>query len=240
MEPPAPGHLIEETRPADSPLVAKVRRARYTGAVRELAQPDGTWDLLFVRRGDGPFMAIQTGQIATPVEVDSQAGDEILAIAFRPEVYLPRTPGRATLNQGIWRPVEGERGFWIDADCFEVPTFENAEHLVAAMLRKGLIERDPVVALALRGAPQRLDERSIQRHFAEVTGMGLKALQQIARAQEAAALLRSGQTPSQVAAGLGYTDQAHLGHSLKRILGQTPGQIARAHPAIGQAAAAQP
>jgi AraC-like DNA-binding protein len=224
---PTPTTIVEEERLADSPLVAKIRRARYTADAHETALPDGSWDLLFVRRGDGPLMAIQTGQIAAPVAVDGHAGDEILTIAFKPEVYMPRTPGRMTLNQGLWRPVENDHSFWIDDERFEIPSFDNVEHLVAALARKGLLERDPVVSRALQGARQRLDERSIQRHFAEVTGLGLKTFQQIARAHEAGRLLRGGQTAAQVAAELDFSDQAHLTHSLKRFLGQTPRQIAK-------------
>lgn len=219
--------IVEEERAADSPLVAKIRRARYTADARETALPDGSWDLLFVRRGSGPLMVIQTGQIAAPLDVDGRAGDEMLTIAFKPEVYMPRLPGRMTLNQGVSRPVEQDRSFWIDAERFEIPSFDNVEQLVAALARKGLLERDPVVSRALQGARQRLDERSIQRHFAEVTGLGLKSFQQIARAHEASRLLREGQSAAQVAAELGFSDQAHLTHSLKRFLGQTPRQIAR-------------
>jgi AraC-like DNA-binding protein len=216
----------EQERAADSPLAARIRHARYLGAVRETALPDGSWDLLFVRKAGGPWTVIQTGQIAAPVEVNSDAGDEMLTIALRPEVYMPRLPGRLTLNRGVLRPVERDRQFWVEGERFEIPDFENAEQLVADLARKGLLERDPVVALALRGARQRLDERSVQRHFAEVTGLGLKAFRQIERAHEAARLLRAGQSPSQVAAALGFTDQAHLTHSLKRLLGQTPGRLA--------------
>jgi AraC-like DNA-binding protein len=219
--------IVEEERMADSPLVAKVRRARYTADACEMALPDGSWDLLFLRRANGPLIAVQTGQIAAPLAVQGCAGDEMLTIAFKPEVYMPRLPGRMTFSRGVPRPVEGDRRFWIDAERFEVPSFDNAEHLVAALARNGLLERDPVVSRALQGVRQRLDERSIQRHFAEVTGLGLKAFRQIARAHAAARLLRQGQTAAQVAAELDFSDQAHLTHSLKRLLGQTPRQIAR-------------
>ena len=219
--------IVEEERAADSPLVAKIRRARYTADACEMALPDGSWDLLLLRRGGGPLIAIQTGQISAPLAVQGFAGDEMLIVAFRPEVYMPRLPGRLTFNRGVERPVENDSRLWIDAERFEVPSFDNVEHFVAALARKGLLERDPVVSRALSGARQRLDERSIQRHFAEVTGLGLKAFQQIRRAHEAAHLLRRGQTPSQVAAELEFTDQAHLTHSLKRFLGQTPRQIAK-------------
>jgi len=220
------GPITEEQRAADSPLVAKVRHARYDADARDMAVPDGSWDLLFLRRAGGPPIVIQTGQIAAPLAVDGQAGDEMLTIAFKPEVYMPRLPGRLTFNQGVACPVEDDRRFWIGPERFEIPSFDNVEHLVAALARKGLLERDPVVSRALQGVRQRLDERSIQRHFAEVTGLGLKVFQQIARAHEAARLLREGQAPSQVAAGLGFADQAHLTHSLRRFLGQTPRQVA--------------
>jgi AraC-like DNA-binding protein len=220
------GPITEQERMADSPFVAKVRRVRYNADAREVALPDGSWDLLFVRRAHGPLIVIQTGQIAAPLTVDSRAGDEMLTIAFKPEVYMPRLPGSLTFSQGVPCPVEADRRFWIGPERFEVPDFNNVEQLVAALARKGVLERDPVVLRALQGARQRLDERSIQRHFAEVTGLGLKAFQQIARAHEAARLLRDGQVASQVAAELAFSDQAHMTHSLKRFLGQTPRQIA--------------
>jgi AraC-like DNA-binding protein len=217
--------LVEEERAADSPLVAVVRCVRCVADAREMALPDGSWDLLFLRRAGGPLIVIQTGQIAAPLAVDRRAGDEMLTIAFRPEVYMPRLPGRLTVNQGVSLPVQDDSSFWIGAERFEVPDFDNVEQFVAALARKNVLERDPVVSRTLQGAHQRLDERSIQRHFAEVTGLGPKAFRQIARAHEAARLLRQGRRPSQVAAELEFSDQAHLTHSLKRYLGQTPRQI---------------
>jgi len=224
------GTIAEDERLADSPLVANIRRVRFHADTREMALPDGSWDLLFVRRGDGPVTVIQTGQISAPLAVDNRAGDEVLSIAFKPEVYLPGLPGRLMLGQGVVCPVGRDGRFLIGGERFEIPRFDNAEQLVAALARQGVLERDPVVLRALQGARQRLDERSIQRHFAEVAGLGLKAFQQIARAHEAAALLRLGRPASQVAVELGFSDQAHLSHSLKRLLGQTPKAIAKATP----------
>ena len=224
----AEGAIAEEQeRVADSPLVASIRRVRYRASTRETVLPDGSWDLLFMRQAGGPLIVVQTGQIAAPLQAEHQAGDEMLVVAFKPEVYLPRLPGQQTFQRGVSRPVERDRSFWIDSDRLEVPSFDNVEQLVAAMARKGLIERDLVVARALQGASLRLDERSIQRHFAAVTGLSFKGFQQIARAREAARLLLSGRSPAQVAAELAFTDQSHLTHSLKRLLGQTPAQLAK-------------
>lgn len=127
---------------------------------------------------------------------------------------------------GMSRPIEGDRRFWVGPERLEIPCFESAEQLVAAMARRGLLETDRVVARALRGVKQRLDERTIQRHFASVVGITFKGIRQIERVHEASKLLRLGQPAAQVAAALGFTDQAHLSHSVKRVLGLTPRQIA--------------
>jgi Helix-turn-helix domain len=129
--------------------------------------------------------------------------------------------------KGMARPIEGDRRFWVGPEQLEIPSFENAEQLAAAMARRGLLEKDRVVARALRGVRQRLDERTIQRHFAAVVGMTFKGIRQIERVHEAAKLLRLGQPAAQVAAELGFTDQAHLSHSVKRVLGLTPRQVTR-------------
>ncbi|OWQ47214.1 hypothetical protein CDL60_12650 [Roseateles noduli] len=228
------GPIAEEERPADSPLVAKIRRVRHLADSQEITLPDGSWDLLFVRRGDGPVTVIQTGQITGPLAIDNRAGDEVLSIAFRTEVYMPRLPGRLMVGQGVVCPTDRQGRFHIGEERFEIPRFDNAEQLVAALARQGVLERDPVVLRAMQGARQRLDERSIQRHFAEVAGLGLKTLQQIARAHQAAALLRQGKTASQVAVELGFSDQAHMSHSLKRLLGRTPREIAQELPRVGR------
>lgn len=127
---------------------------------------------------------------------------------------------------GTARPIEGDRKFWVGPERLEIPSFESAEQLAAAMARCGLLEKDRVVARALRGVRQRLDERTVQRHFAAVAGITLKRISQIDRVHQAARLLRLRQPAAQVAAELGFTDQAHLSHSVKRILGLTPRQVA--------------
>lgn len=257
----AAADLRFEEREADSPLLAKVRRVRFVSDAPAFVVPDGNWDLLFVRSADGLCLALQSGQIVAPLCEGGWRGTEVLAISFRPEVYMPRWPNRRIAAQamapaptgapalrldsegsvgpnpakveqlvfalrGMARPVEGDRRFWMGPERLEIPRFDSAEQLVAAMARRGLLEKDRVVARALSGVRQRLDERTVQRHFAAVTGITFKGIRQIERVHQAAELLRLGQPAAQVAAELGFTDQAHLSHSVKRILGLTPRQIA--------------
>ena len=218
--------MSEEERPADSTFATRIRRVRYETATQELAAPDGSWDMIFIWRHD-ELLVLQTGQIATPVVADWGPGDSVLSIAFRPEVYMPQLPGRMTAHQGVVRPLAGRQSFWVGNDRLEVPSFDNAEQFIRQLASRGLIERDRVVRRALDSELQQLDDRTMQRHFADVTGLSAKTFQQVLRASDAVRRLEVGETPASVAADLGYADQAHLTNSLKRIVGRTPGQIVR-------------
>lgn len=217
-----------ETRAAESPsaarFIAHIDRVSYAAPTQELLRPDGSWDLVFRQTRSG-LLVLQTGQTDRVVPLESQAGDSYLSIAFRPEVYMPARPGQLMMNEGHVHGFASRRDFLIGAERLELPTFENVEQFVLLLARRGLIEVDLLLQRAVAGGWARIDDRSLQRHSAHVTGMSPKKLQQILRADAAAALLRSGQRPADVAAELGYTDQAHLTHSLLRILGLTPGQI---------------
>jgi AraC-like DNA-binding protein len=219
--------FTRDDRPADSPFVARIHRTTYRRATLDLAEPDGAWDLLFMVRG-GRLLVLQTGQILRPVEVRWEAGDSLLGISFRPEVYMPRRPGDAVVGQGVAHPLDGARAVRIDGERLELPGFDNAEQFVARLAARGLIERDRRVRRIADDVAMRVDDRSLQRHCARVTGLSPKALQQVLRASRARELLLAGGRIADVAAALGYADQSHMTNSLKRLLGRTPGDIARA------------
>jgi AraC-like DNA-binding protein len=86
--------------------------------------------------------------------------------------------------------------------------------------------RDEIVEGVVEGRPKAMSPRSVQRHFLRALGLTAKQLEQIRRANAAAELLRKGRPAADVAAELGYSDQPHMTHSLKRIMGHTPGEIA--------------
>ena len=95
-------------------------------------------------------------------------------------------------------------------------------------MRPGLLVRDPVVEAALRGDAGGRSVRSVQRRVARATGLTRGTIHQIERAEKAVALLEWGRSISETVRLCGYADQAHLTRSLRRFVGQTPGQIARA------------
>jgi hypothetical protein len=215
-----------EDRNSDCAFVERVSRVTYLNNVRDVAEPDGTWDLVF-RLRLGQVQVLQTGQHDRPIELDYEPGDSYFNIAFRPDVFMPRLPGSTMVKRGVFHPLANKTHFWIGAERLEIPTFDNAEQLVARRASRGMIARGRVVGRAVEGGLRRLDDRNLQRHCAHVTGLTGKALQQILRAQRAARLLRRGDRIPAVAAELGYTDQSHLTNSLQRIIGRTPGEITR-------------
>ncbi|HEY8879009.1 MAG TPA: helix-turn-helix domain-containing protein [Roseateles sp.] len=220
--------IRRETREADSTsaarFVARIERVEYATAATEVARPDGTWDLVFRQTRNG-LMVLQTGQTDRVVQLPGEAGDRYFNIAFRPEVYMPRRPGAGMANLGHVHALAGQRGCLIDGETLELPSFDNAERFVMALASRGLIEVDRLVLRAGQSGWRSVDDRSLQRHSAHVTGLSPKKLQQIIRADAAATLLRQGLRPADVAAELGYADQAHLTNSLRRILGLTPSQL---------------
>jgi methylphosphotriester-DNA--protein-cysteine methyltransferase len=72
-----------------------------------------------------------------------------------------------------------------------------------------------------------MSSRTVRRRFLLATGLTPKAIQQIERAQKAAALLEQGVSILDAVYQAGYADQPHMTRSLRRFTGQTPAQIAR-------------
>jgi hypothetical protein len=214
--------IVRERRTSDSDLVQWVTRGTYVAsAIADVTVPDGCWDFVFrIRRGRTEVR--QTGMVSRPIVLDAEPGDTYVGIAFKADVYMPRRPQRETV---FW-PETGPRATLIASQRFEIPTFENAEDFATALVRHGVIVRDPIVRDAMAGKPTIATDRTVQRHFANVTGMTWKSLRQIQRANRAVALLAAGRRPAEVAMELGYADQSHMTNSMRRIVGLTPGQVA--------------
>jgi methylphosphotriester-DNA--protein-cysteine methyltransferase len=98
---------------------------------------------------------------------------------------------------------------------------------VHRLAQAGVIARDHAVDAVLRGEPQNLSLRSVQRHFLQATGLSYTALRQIERARYVTRLLQDGVSILDAVHLAGYFDQAHLTRSLTRLIGQTPVKIIR-------------
>lgn len=218
--------LIQHTRPIDSPFAESVSVLRFTSPGETLMQPDGCWDIAIIRRGDN-VQVLRTGLTTRAVTFRHEADDEILVISFKPSSFMPIMPGEIMRDEGVLLEPFGRRDFWIGSEVREIPSFDNAEAFVARLVRDGIVESSDIVASIVEGQPKAMSERTMQRHFLRTTGLTYKAFTVIERAQQAVSLLRMGRPAADVAFALGFSDQAHMINSLKAIMGQTPGEIAR-------------
>ena len=218
--------VVRRARGSDSAFVERITHVTYGDKVDDVTTPDGCWDLV-VQRHAGKITMLQTGIITKPVVLPYDAGDEYISISFKPGVFMPGTPGAEMVDRGLVLPTTSRRAFWLQGETLEIPTFENVEGLVARLIRHGLIVRDDIVEGLAEGRPKAASPRSVQRHFLHALGITAKGLTQIQRACRAVDLLKQGRAVADVAADLGYADQPHLNRSLKRLMGRTPGEIAR-------------
>ena len=76
-----------------------------------------------------------------------------------------------------------------------------------------------------------LTERSLQRLVEQRLGLGPKWLVQRRRLHDAVEALKAGTTGlADMAATLGYTDQAHFTHDFRTVTGMTPGSSCATSP----------
>lgn len=125
-----------------------------------------------------------------------------------------------------------------------------------AWLRSQRIELDDEAALLRRIVELAETDRSIVRadELAAATGLSLRALERLVRGrlgitpkwligryrmQEASQALASAEPPSlaELAAGLGFSDQAHFTRQFRAVVGETPRRYARAAAAAAEASA---
>ncbi len=214
---------MKEFKPVQSPYIIGVTQHTYAENEKAVTVPDGCWDIVIIKQND-ETQVLLTGAITRPIPLDFPAGTEVMNIAFRPEIFHA-IPATEMLNEGKFLPMFGKKAFTFGDSVLEIPTFDNAEAFVEKMLQAKLLQSDKLVSRFLDGRPMAASDRSVQRHFLQATGMTMKFMQQVLRAQAAEDMLKQGMRIADVAHNLGFTDQAHMTRSLKGILGVTPAAI---------------
>jgi hypothetical protein len=207
------------------PSIENIARIQASSDEKFVAPPDGSWGIVILKKEGGTQLFL-TGITTRPLVLDIRQGDEITSIAFKPGWFMPHA-GLAA-DQADAFGAAAKNIFWLNAStALEVPTFENAEVFVQKLQKEGWITQNEVVTSALAGTPKAMTPRTLQRHFIKTTGVTYNYLQQIYRANEAAALIKGGKSLPEVALEAGYADQSHMTRWLKHIIGSSPGDIAR-------------
>lgn len=219
--------LTFEERLSDSPLVERVwtSYSERAGEFLSIAAPH--WEMAVTRYRGQTFLTVR-GPETRATTVDCPSDGEWVGIRFKLGTFMPALPpGLLRDRQDVTLPGAVTRSCWLNGSAWEYPDYENADTFVARLVRKGLIRDEPVVHAALRGECRRISPRSAQRRFLRATGITHTAVKTIERARYAVQLLRDGLPVADVVHRAGYFDQPHLTRSLKRMIGQTPSEIAR-------------
>ncbi|MGE0241454.1 MAG: helix-turn-helix domain-containing protein [Parvibaculaceae bacterium] len=219
--------LVFNDRPSSSPFVERVWRchSERAGQFHSIASPH--WEMAVTRHRGRTFLTIR-GPETRATMVDCPAEGEWLGIRFKLGTFMPKLPvSRLIDRQDVDLPSLSPQSFWLDGAEWEYPSFETAECFVARLVKDGLVARDGAVQAALAGDAEALSLRSIQRHFRMAAGMTQATYRQIVRARHATELLRRGVSILDTVHEAGFFDQSHLARSVRRLIGQTPGDVMR-------------
>jgi len=215
-------HLTFDDRQSSSRYIERVWRCHSTIGGFFHSMAEGNLELVITRL-EGFSLVTLRGPVTRADTFACPPNGRWLAIRFRMGVYFRGLPTSALLDHNDLNfPVWPDGKFRFAGRAWQIPTYENAETFVDRLARYGLIDVEPVVQAAIHGDCQALSRRSVQRRFLHVAGMTHATFRQIERARRATDLLRSGSSILDVIHEAGYFDQAHLGRSLKRLIGLTP------------------
>ena len=161
---------------------------------------------------------------ATSIHV-TLVGGEFFGIIFKYGAFMPHFPVSDLVNGDLDLPDASSKSFWLNGAAWQFPNYENADTFVDRLARESLLDCDPIIGPVLRGEPQELSPRSIQRRVLHATGLTQSSIHQIERARYATLLLQQGVSILDTVEQAGYSDQAHLTRVLKHLIGKTPVQI---------------
>ncbi|MFY1615452.1 AraC family transcriptional regulator [Micromonospora sp. WMMD736] len=156
----------------------------------------------------------ETRATTAPVPPDA----EFLGIRLALGAVVRPHPAASIVDSHVSFPVTRSGRVIIGGEDWETPTYDNVEQFVRRLRDAGLV----VPSHPAHAEPDRhRSTRTLQRQHRAVTGLSQTAVTQIDRANAAATMLRDGLDWRTVVDTLGYFDQAHLAHALRRFVGHT-------------------
>jgi hypothetical protein len=182
------------------------------------------WGLVFWEQAGRTFAAV-TGPETRTGTAPVPEGATFTGIDFAVGTSLRAVPTSDLVDGGIELPDTTRRTFRLDGTRWEMPAPDDAEALVDALVRAGVVVRDPLVADVLRGHLPDVSGRTVERRFRAATGLTRGAIRQIERARTAAELLAGGDLTADVVTKLDYFDEPHLARALRSYVGRTVGQL---------------
>ncbi|HET8778563.1 MAG TPA: helix-turn-helix domain-containing protein [Agromyces sp.] len=191
-----------------------------------LAAADACWDVIFTRMPVGSRVLL-SGPSSRPTVVPYHAGNRNVGVRFLQGTYFTHVDPRSMCDRTIALRMPDHDHFELAERTWPIPDFDEVDVLLAVFDAVGLLAHDELIEAALHGDQPSASPRTVERHFTRITGRSPTQVRQIARAREAAARLRTGETIAAVAYALGYADQSHLTRDVKRLTGYTPAESQR-------------
>ncbi|MBZ0292341.1 MAG: helix-turn-helix domain-containing protein [Anaerolineae bacterium] len=217
--------LTCEERLSDSPFIDRVWRSRSDQAGAFISMAESHCGIA-VTRYQGKITLTVRGPETRATPAYCPEGAEFFGILFKHGAFIRLFPAQKVMDRrDVNLPGATGKSFWLHGSTWQFPSFDNAETFVDWLVRDDLLVYESVVETVLQDQPVAMSVRSVQRRFAQATGMTQSTLHQIQRARRALALLKQGVPILDVVHEAGYADQPHLTRSLKHLIGQTPAQI---------------
>ena len=214
-----------DERLSDSPFVERIWSAQSERTGDFLSVAASQWEMVVSRYHGERTMTVR-GPETKPTSLRvTLVGGEFFGIVFRHGTVLPYLPPSTLVDGDVNLPEASGKSFWLNGSAWQFPDYENADTFVDRLVGEEMLVCDPVVESALRGEPQELSPRSVQRRFLQATGLTQGSIRQIERARYATMLLLQGASIIHTVAVAGYADQAHMTRALKHFIGKTPAQI---------------
>jgi hypothetical protein len=205
-----------EHRGTGTSLADRVWRTRSDGP-DVMTSAARTCSHLILTRTRGRLLASLRGPETRATTAAVPPDTEFLGIRLAFGVVLRPHPASSTVDESVPLVVTGSGRVVIGGEEWEAPSYENAEHFVRRLRDAGLLVHTDPGAGASR--------RTRQRRHRAITGLSPTAVTQIDRANAAATMLRAGHDWPVVVAKLGYYDQAHLAHAVRRYVGRTAREL---------------
>jgi hypothetical protein len=214
-----------EERLSDSPFVERIWRAQSERTGGFLSVAASQWEMVVSKYQDEITVTVRGPETkATSMNV-TLVGGEFFGIVFKYGAFMPHFPVSDLVDGDVDLPDASSKSFWLNGSAWQFPNYENADTFVNRLVWESLLDCDPIIEPVLRGEPQDLSPRSVQRRFLQATGLTQSSIRQIERARYATILLQQGISILDTVEQAGYADQAHLTRALKYLIGKTPAQI---------------
>jgi len=214
--------LIWRERTSESPLIASVWTCNASEVTPRTALADPCISIILVQSPDSAEIVLRGPETKPRVELHIP-GYTWTAIRLQPGVQLKSFPAQQYLDSFLTFPADNNARFQLEEAQLQFPSFHTAELLVEQMRDRGLLNGESLASQEL--SPQGMSSKSYSRLIKRTTGFSPYKLHQLQRIYEALRQLKQGMPAADVAAELGFVDQAHLSRAAKQFLGHTPKEL---------------